>query len=152
MVRKSIIKNYIQVILVFLIVGCSPQKRLNRLITKYPNLSEKDTIIVHDTVVVENYNYDTTTILEFHDTTTVINNERVILKYFYDTLREIIHHDIECLGDTVYSERIVTVEKAVFRELSWWDKYKEFIYIGLVLLLVLKILKKIGGTLLWKDF
>jgi hypothetical protein len=78
----------------------------------------------------------------------VINNERVILKYFYDTLREIIHHDIECLGDTVYSERIVTVEKAVFRELSWWDKYKEFIYIGLVLLLVLKILKKIGGTLL----
>ncbi len=148
MVRKSIIKNYIQVILVFLIVGCSPQKRLNRLITKYPNLSEKDTIIVHDTVVVENYNYDTTTILEFHDTTTVINNERVILKYFYDTLREIIHHDIECLGDTVYSERIVTVEKAVFRELSWWDKYKEFIYIGLVLLLVLKILKKIGGTLL----
>ncbi len=148
MVRKSIVKNYIQVILVFLIVGCSPQKRLNRLITKYPNLSEKDTIIVHDTVVVENYNYDTTTILEFHDTTTVINNERVILKYFYDTLREIIHHDIECLGDTVYSERIVTVEKAVFRELSWWDKYKEFIYIGLVLLLVLKILKKIGGTLL----
>jgi len=148
MVRKSIIKNYIQVILVFLIVGCSPQKRLNRLITKYPNLSEKDTIIVHDTVVVENYNYDTTTILEFHDTTTVINNERVILKYFYDTLREIIHHDIECLGDTVYSEKIVTVEKAVFRELSWWDKYKEFIYIGLVLLLVLKILKKIGGTLL----
>ncbi len=148
MARKSIIKNYIQVILVFLIVGCSPQKRLNRLITKYPNLSEKDTIIVHDTVVVENYNYDTTTILEFHDTTTVINNERVILKYFYDTLREIIHHDIECLGDTVYSERIVTVEKAVFRELSWWDKYKEFIYIGLVLLLVLKILKKIGGTLL----
>jgi len=152
MARKSIIKNYIQVILVFLIVGCSPQKRLNRLITKYPNLSEKDTIIVHDTVVVENYNYDTTTILEFHDTTTVINNERVILKYFYDTLREIIHHDIECLGDTVYSEKIVTVEKAVFRELSWWDKYKEFIYIGLVLLLVLKILKKIGGTLLWKDF
>ena len=59
MVGKSIIKNYIQIILVsLLIIGCSPQKRLNRLITKYPQLTEIDTIIVRDTVVVENYNYD----------------------------------------------------------------------------------------------
>jgi len=103
-----------------------------------------DTLIVRDTVVIETYNHDTITLLEFHDTTTVINNEKVILKYFYDTLREVIHHEVECLGDTVYTEKLVTVEKAVFRELSWWDKYKEFIYIALVLLLVLIVLKKIG--------
>ena len=66
------------------------------------------------------------------------------MKYYYDTLREIIHHDVECLGDTVYTEKLITVEKAVFRELSWWEKYKEFIYISLVLLLVLIVLKKIG--------
>jgi len=145
MAIKRIIKNYIQVILLTLIlVGCSPQKRLNRLITRYPQLSQMDTLIVRDTVVIETYNHDTITLLEFHDTTTVINNEKVILKYFYDTLREVIHHEVECLGDTVYTEKLVTVEKAVFRELSWWDKYKEFIYIALVLLLVLIVLKKIG--------
>ncbi len=145
MVKKSIIKNYIQIILISLLfICCSPQERLNRLITKHPELSQKDTIIVKDTVVVENYNYDTTTIIRLHDTTTVINNERVVLKYYYDTLREIIHHDVECLGDTVYIETLVPVEKAIFRELSWWEKYKEFIYIALVLLLVLIVLKKIG--------
>ena len=145
MVKKGIIKNYIQIILIgLLLVGCSPQKRLNRLITKFPQLTELDTIYVRDTVVVENYNYDTTTLIRTHDTTTVINNERVILKYFYDTLREVIHHEVECLGDTVYTEKLVTIEKAVFRELSWWDKYKEFIYIGLVLILVLFVLKKVG--------
>jgi len=145
MAIKRIIKNYIQVVLLTLIlVGCSPQKRLNRLITRYPQLSQMDTLIVRDTVVIETYNHDTITLLEFHDTTTVINNEKVILKYFYDTLREVIHHEVECLGDTVYTEKLVTVEKAVFRELSWWDKYKEFIYIALVLLLVLIVLKKIG--------
>jgi len=145
MVKKSIIKNYIKIILISLLfVCCSPQERLNRLITKHPELSQKDTIIVRDTVVVENYNYDTTTIIKLHDTTTVINNERVVLKYYYDTLREIIHHDVECLGDTVYIETLVPVEKAVFKELSWWEKYKEFIYIALVLLLVLIVLKKIG--------
>jgi len=149
MVKKSIIKNYIKIILISLLfICCSPQERLNRLITKHPELSQKDTIIVRDTVVVENYNYDTTTIIKLHDTTTVINNERVVLKYYYDTLREIIHHDVECLGDTVYIETLVPVEKAVFRELSWWEKYKEFIYIGLVLILVLMILKKLGKIVL----
>ena len=145
MVRKSIIKNYIQIILVsLLIIGCSPQKRLNRLITKFPQLTETDTIIVRDTVVVESYNYDTTTIIRLHDTTVVVNNERVVLKYFYDTLRETIYHDIDCIGDTVYTEKLITVEKAVFKELSWWEKYKDLIYILAVLLLGLVILKKLG--------
>ncbi len=148
MVKKSFIKNYIQIILISLLfICCSPQERLNRLITKHPELSQKDTIIVRDTIVVENYNHDTTTIIRLHDTTTVINNERVVLKYYYDTLREIIYHDVECLGDTVYTEKLITVEKAVFRELSWWEKYKEFIYIGLILIFVLMILKKIGKIL-----
>jgi len=146
---KSIIKNFIQIILVsLLLICCTPQKRLNRLVKKYPHLTELDTIIVRDTVVVESYNYDTTTIIRLHDTTTVINNEKVILKYFYDTLREVIHHDVECIGDTVYTEKLITIEKAVIRELSWWQKYKEFLYIGLILLAILLIFKKIGKTIL----
>ena len=149
---KSFIKDFIKVailcLLLCLLFSCTPQRRLNRLLTNHPELLEKDTIIVRDTVVVQNYNYDTTTIIRLHDTTTVINNERVVLKYYYDTLREIIHHDVECLGDTVYIETLVPIEKAVYKELSWWQKYKEFIYIGLFLILVLMILKKLGKIIL----
>ena len=146
---KSTYKNYIKIILACLILfACTPQKRLNRLITRHPELLEMDTIVVIDTVIIENYNYDTTTIIKFHDSMTVINNERVILRYFYDTLREVIYHEVECLGDTVYTEKIITVEKAVFKELSWWEKYREFIYIGLVLILTLTVLKKIGKILI----
>ena len=148
MVIKRIIKNIVQVILICLITSCSPQKRLNRLLTKHPELTEMDTLIIRDTVVINSYVHDTTTIMMFHDTTTVLNNEKVILKYFYDTLRETIYHDVECVGDTVYTEKLVPVKTAVFRELSWWDKYKEFIYIGLVLMMVLIILKKIGKIVL----
>ena len=148
MVRKSIFKVLVQIILFSFLLSCSPQQRLNRLLTKHPQLLERDTIVVIDSVIVENYVRDTTTIIEMHDTTTVINNERVVLKYFYDTLREVIHHEVKCLGDTVYIETLVPIEKAVFRELSWWDKYKEFIYIGLVLMMVLLVLKKIGKIVL----
>jgi len=150
--KKSVIKSFIEIVflclLLYLLFSCTPQRRLNRLLTNHPELLEKDTIVVRDTVVVENYNYDTTTIIRLHDTTTVINNERVVLKYYYDTLREVIHHDVECLGDTVYIETLVPIEKAVFKELSWWQKYKEFIYIGLFLILVLIILKKLGKIIL----
>jgi len=149
---KSFIKDFIKIAILFLLLcflfSCTPQRRLNRLLTNHPELLEKDTIVVRDTVVVQNYNYDTTTIIRLHDTTTVINNERVVLKYYYDTLREIIHHDVECLGDTVYIETLVPIEKAVYKELSWWQKYKEFIYIGLFLILVLIILKKLGKIVL----
>ena len=148
MVRKSIFKVFIQVVLLSLLFSCSPQQRLNRLLTRHPQLLERDTIVVIDSVIVENYVRDTTTIIQMHDTTTVINNERVVLKYFYDTLREVNHHEVKCLGDTVYVETLVPIEKAVFRELSWWDKYKEFIYIGLVLIMVLFVLKKIGKIVL----
>ena len=148
MVRKSIFKVFIQVVLLSLLFSCSLQQRLNRLLTRHPQLLERDTIVVIDSVIVENYVRDTTTIIQTHDTTTVINNERVVLKYFYDTLREVIHHEVKCLGDTVYVETLVPIEKAVFRELSWWDKYKEFIYIGLVLIMVLFVLKKIGKIVL----
>jgi len=41
-------------------------------------------------------------------------------------------------------EKLIPIEKAVFRELSWWEKYREFIYIGIVLIMVLFLLKKIG--------
>jgi len=150
--KKSVIKSFIEVVflclLLYLLFSCTPQRRLNRLLINHPELLEKDTIVVRDTVVVENYNYDTTTIIRLHDTTTVINNERVILKYYYDTLREVIHHDVECLGDTVYIETLVPIEKAVYKELSWWQKYKEFIYIGLFLILILIILKKLGKIVL----
>ena len=150
--KKSVIKSFIEIVflclLLYLLFSCTPQRRLNRLLTNHPELLEKDTIVVRDTVVVENYNYDTTTIIRLHDTTTVINNERVVLKYYYDTLREVIHHDVECLGDTVYIETLVPIEKAVYKELSWWQKYKEFIYIGLFLILVLIILKKLGKIVL----
>jgi hypothetical protein len=144
MVRKSIGKVFIQVIFIISIIACSPQKRLNNLITKYPHLAYKDTLVIRDTITVEKYVHDTTTILEFHDTTTVINNERVILKYFHDTLTKEIHHYVECKEDTVFVEKLVPIKQAIFRELSWWDKYREFIYIGLVLLGVYMIIKKIG--------
>ena len=141
-------RSLICIIVISLAFGCSPQKRLQRLVKNNPELLKLDTIVIRDTVVVEDYRGDTTTIIKFHDSTTVVNNEKIFLKYFYDTLTREIHHEYICLGDTIIQEKIIPYETIVIQELTWWQKYGNLIIAGIILLLVLLFLKKIGKTLL----
>ena len=103
-------------ILIFL-VSCNPQNRLNRKVKRAENyaykhgLVIKDTIKVIDTVIVESYIHDTTATFYRHDSVTVVNNEKVFLRYFYDTLRQEIYHEVECKGDTIIKEVFVPVDK-----------------------------------------
>ena len=103
-------------ILIFL-ASCNPQNRLNRKVKRAENyaykhgLVIKDTIKVIDTVIVESYIHDTTATFYRHDSTIVVNNEKVFLRYFYDTLRQEIYHEVECKGDTIIKELFVPVDK-----------------------------------------
>tara|TARA_R100000951_G_scaffold55650_1_gene46767 strand:- start:1108 stop:1530 length:423 start_codon:yes stop_codon:yes gene_type:complete len=98
-------------------ISCSPQNRLNRKVKRAENyaykhgLVIKDTIKVVDTVIVDNYIHDTTATFYTSDSITVIDNSRVLLKYFYDTLRQEIYHEVECKGDTIVKEVFVPVDK-----------------------------------------
>lgn len=114
------------------------------MLKKNPQLIELDTIRVIDTVIIDNYTYDTITNIHLHDSTTVINNEKVILKYFYDTLTREIWHEVECLGDTVIKETVVQVEKVVYKQLTWWEQYRTIILILSLIVGVLIVLKKLG--------
>lgn len=103
-------------ILIFL-TSCNPQNRLNRKVKRVENyaykhgLVIKDTIKVVDTVIIESYIHDTTSEIIKHDSTIVVNNEKVFLRYFYDTLRQEIYHEVECKGDTIVKEVLVPVDK-----------------------------------------
>lgn len=104
-------------ILCIFLISCNPQNRLNRKVKRAENyaykhgLVIKDTIKVIDTVIVESYIHDTTETFIRHDSVVVINNDKVYLKYFYDTLRQEIYHEVECKGDTIIREVLVPVDK-----------------------------------------
>jgi len=124
-------------ILIFL-VSCNPQNRLNRKVKRVENyaykhgLVIKDTIKVIDTVIVDNYIHDTTATFYRHDSITVVNNEKVFLRYFYDTLRQEIYHEVECKGDTIIREVLVPVDK-----IKVIEKDNRFMIILIVLLAAL---------------
>ena len=104
-------------LLCIFLISCSPQNRLNRKVKRAENyaykhgLVIKDTIKVVDTVIIESYIHDTTATIIKHDSTIVVNNEKVFLRYFYDTLRQEIYHEVEWKGDTIVKEVIVPVDK-----------------------------------------
>ena len=148
MVTRSLILYLISLLFLY---SCSPQKRLNRLIKKYPQLTEVsiDTIKVRDTIYIDNYDTTVLSSIIKHDTTIIVNNDRTFARYYYDTLRQEIFHEVKCIGDTIYYYKDVPykVEKVVFKELSWWQKYKDIIIIIALLILALVILKKAGKIL-----
>ena len=106
----------ILIICIFLF-SCSPQNRLNRKVKRAENYAYKhglviqDTIKVIDTVVIESYRIDTISTFTRHDSTVVFNTDKLYLKYFYDTLRQEIYHEVECKGDTIIREVLVPVDK-----------------------------------------
>jgi len=112
-----LLPTFVTILLLVCIFSCTPQNRLNRKVKRAENyaykhrLVIKDTIKVVDTVIVESYIHDTTATFIRHDSTIVVNNEKVFLRYFYDTLRQEIYHEIECKGDTIIREVLVPVDK-----------------------------------------
>jgi hypothetical protein len=125
-------------IIVIFLTSCNPQNRLNRKVKRAENyaykhgLVIKDTIKVVDTVIVESYIHDTTATIIRHDSTIVVNNEKVFLRYFYDTLRQEIYHEVECRGDTIIREVLVPVDK-----IKVIEKDNRFMIIIVVLLAAL---------------
>jgi len=140
MVKKSIS----QILIICFLISCTPQKRLNRLVRKYPQLTQLDTIRIIDTIVIDNFNYDTIETVNYHDTTIIVNNERIEARYFYDTLRQEIYHEITCKSDTIIQNRFIPVEKVIVQEQKTWQKYKPMAIFSIVILIALAILKRIG--------
>ena len=126
-------------------ISCSPQNRLNRKVKRAENyaykhgLVIKDTIKVIDTVIVESYIHDTTATFYRHDSTIVVNNEKVFLRYFYDTLRQEIYHEVECKGDTIVKQVLVPVDKIKVIEK---DNRFNIIIIALIAALFLVVLRR----------
>jgi hypothetical protein len=132
-------------ILCIFLISCNPQNRLNRKVKRAENFAYKkglvikDTVKIFDTVFIENYNFDTVTNFVSSDTITFVNTEKIFARYYFDTLRREIYHEIECKGDTIIKEILVPVDK--IKVVDKDNKYMVFVWLFLILILLL-FLKK----------
>jgi hypothetical protein len=129
------------ILMAVLVISCSPEKRIQKIVKKHPHLLQTDTITIHDTVIVQSYTYDTTTILVPHKTVEVINNEKVRLVYKYDTITSQIWHEVECKGDTIVKIHEVPVETIKIQEKDRTE-WKFWALLGCVVLGLIAFLVK----------
>jgi len=131
--------------IILILASCSPQKRLNRLVKKHPELIKVDTLSVHDTIHTETIKADTvfkdTTFLRLlRDTITVVNDRLRINTYHY---RDSIFIEGECLGDTIIREIKVPYQKIIVKhDKGWVVRNIKEIFIFLAILIILAMLWK----------
>lgn len=111
---------FISLIGLLLLSSCSANWHLRRAIKKDPSILIKDTVTVRDTLVSETISTDTLIVSKPNDTIT-IEKERLRIKILrsFDTLRV----EGTCIGDTIYFEKKITVEKIVYKSKTWYERY-----------------------------
>lgn len=132
---KNLKKIISLIIISIIILGCSPQQRLNRILKNNPSLrlNTSDTLKFTDTILISSKVHDTTTIFQRFDTTVIINTEKIYAKYVFDTITKEIYHHIECKNDTVYYYKEIPykVDKIIYQEK---DSVKHYFVIGAIIL------------------
>jgi len=133
------------IIIILLLSSCSPQKRLNRLVKKHPELIKVDTLSVHDTIHTETIKADTvfkdTTFLRLlRDTITVVNDRLRINTYHY---RDSIFIEGECIGDTIIREIRVPYKYIQPVTKVKTPAYMVIVLVGLIIILILLGIKSL---------
>jgi hypothetical protein len=103
--------------LLFVIIACTPQRRFDRLVKKYPYLLTSDTLIIKDTIrdtiriTVPEVEVDTiVSVKELYDTI-VLGKDRIKVKVY--RVKDKVYISGKC--DTIYIEK--PIERIVYRKI-----------------------------------
>lgn len=117
--------------------SCTPQRRLNRLIKKHPELLYKDTLIVKDTVsiVIPSIKLDTFVKVEQLKDTIFFQKDFVKVKVFERNDTVFISAQTDTIYKNVYRTMKIPVERVIYRKPR--DGLTIFDLIGFVLAVIL---------------
>jgi hypothetical protein len=126
-------------LIILLLASCSPTKRFNRLIEKYPYLITSDTVVIRDTItlyVPEVHTDTVVTLKELTDTIT-ITNERVTVKAWYVPKEKKVYIQGKC--DPIYITKIVDRKIPVkyYEKYPFWKKLVNNILAFLIIFVIL---------------
>jgi hypothetical protein len=133
------------IIFLLVLIACTPQRRFDRLVKKYPYLLTSDTLVIRDTIrdtiriTVPEVQVDTiVSIKELYDTI-VLGKDRIKVKVW--RVKDKVYINGKC--DTVYIEK--PIERIVYRKIpvKYYEKtpwYKTLLNNVIGILLILLIL------------
>lgn len=130
-------KKIISILFLAVLVSCSPQKRLNRLLKRHPELLSLETVTYRDTVVFQSFRHDT--IFSTNFDTLVINTDRFEIELIKND--SLIYLSTLIKGDTIFIEKQIPVEKIKVleqkKENTFFSKALLFMLVFSLLLLII---------------
>lgn len=141
-------KNIIIILLAIVSISCSPQRRLNWKIDRAEIFARKhdliivDTIWIPDTTFIERQVVRNDSIFIYNDTTIVINNDRVRVEYYYDSITNNIYHEVEVKEIEIIKEIPVEVEKIKYlKQTNWVLIFCLLLALFFIILIALRFIK-----------
>jgi hypothetical protein len=136
--------------LITLIISCTPQRRLERLLRKHPELTSVDSITIHDTirVIVPEVHLDTVVTLQQLYDTVYLEQEQLKVKVWMDRYNKVY---IQGKCDTVYIDKIVTrkIPIRIYEKTPLWKKIINWIFVFLLIITVIYTLYKVAKSKLF---
>jgi len=110
-------------ILLLLLSSCTPQRRLERLLKKHPELTHVDSVIIRDTIriTVPKVRIDTVVEIEELWDTIYLEKDQLTVKVWRDRYNKVY---IQGQCDTVFVEKIIDrkVPVKIYEETPLWKK------------------------------
>ena len=91
------------------LTSCSPQRRLQNLLTSHPELKVTDTLLVNDTIIIPGTSIDTSVSLMNLKDTVVISKDNLVIQL--QTKRDTLFIQGKCKADTIIKTLNIPVEK-----------------------------------------
>jgi hypothetical protein len=112
-------KLTLSILLATVLIGCSPERRLQRLVKRYPHLLAKDTVTIRDTFITKEVSKDTVFNLSNSHDTVIIKQDKLTIKHFYNHTTDKVYLEGKCAPDTFVKVIKVPVDRIVYRDESW---------------------------------
>jgi len=130
----------ILVLSILVLTSCSPERRLHRLITKHPELTQMDTIVFTDTTIIPELRIDTLVHHSALKDTVIITKEKLRLQLI--EINDTIYIDAYQEADTVIITKEIPIERIIHTKPESWIKkiWKGFKYKIVIFVLLLIIL------------
>jgi len=137
-------------VLIALVISCTPQRRLERLLRKHPELTSIDSITIHDTirVIVPEVHLDTVVTLQQLYDTVYLEQEQLKVKVWMDRYNKVY---IQGKCDTVYIDKIVTrkIPIRIYEKTPLWKKIINWIFVFLLIITVIYTLYRVAKSKLF---
>ena len=122
--------------------GCSPQRKLQRLVKRHPELMRVDTVRIMDTVRIPSVRVDTLwSVREFHELlhdTIVLTNERLRVEIWrHDST---IFMNSECADTTIIRELQIPVDRVIIEKRQGAPTWLLWLVIGIAAALLTVLL------------